>query len=133
MKFVIPIFVISTLLGCSHEGTPTAASPPIMPAAAIPTPSALTSLWGMVVEQSGACVESAMVEVVRGQAQGQRMMQETPCDVWAYGGGFVFKDLTPGVEMTVRASAPGWSTEEKTFAAGEQGESRAVVIELKKL
>jgi uncharacterized protein (DUF39 family) len=59
------------------------------------------------------------------------MKQETPCGVWDDGGGFVFKDLTPGMEITLRASATGWNTGEQTFVAGEQG-GRAVVIELKK-
>jgi uncharacterized protein (DUF39 family) len=73
-----------------------------------------------------------MVEVVRGQAQSQQIRQETPCDAWGYGGGFVFKELSPGVEMTLRASAPGWSTEEKTFVP-HLGVQTAVLISLKKL
>ena len=73
-----------------------------------------------------------MVEVVRGQAQGQRIMQETPCDAWSYGGGFTFTGLSPGVEMTLRASAPGWSTEEKTFVP-HLGVQTTVQISLKKL
>jgi hypothetical protein len=59
-------------------------------------------------------------------------MQVTPCDAWAYYGGFVFDALSPGVEMTLRASAPGWSTEEKTVVPHLGGQT-AVVISLKKL
>lgn len=95
-----------------------------------PTPGALTSLWGFVVDSGGACIKDAMVEVVRGQAQGQQIMQETPCDAWDYGNGFVFKELSPGLEMTLRASAPGWSREEKTVVPGGP---TAVLISLKKL
>ena len=121
-----------TLFGCSSCGsTPTAPMPPVEGASAAPTPSASTiSLWGFVVEPSGACVEDAIVEVVRGSAQGQRVAQETPCDAWSYGNGFVFRDLTSGGEMTLRASAPGWSTEEQQVVPGN---STAVVIELKKI
>jgi carboxypeptidase family protein len=132
MKLIAPLFLALMLIGCSHESTPTAATPPVMTASSTPTPSASVSLWGFVVNAAGACIENATVEASRGQAQGQRIVQVTPCDVWAYDGGFVFKDLTPGVQITVRASAPGWSTEEKTFVAGEQGTGKAVVIELKK-
>jgi hypothetical protein len=76
--------------------------------------------------------KDAMVEVVRGQAQDQRIIQETPCDAWGYSGGFVFKQLSPGAEMTLRASAPGWSTEEKTFVP-HLGTQTAVLISLKRL
>jgi len=127
MKFALPISLALTLLGCSRESTPVTTVSPT------PTPGALTSLSGMVVEPGGACIDNATVEVVRGQAQGQRMMQDSRCDAWAGGGGFLFKDLTPGVEMTIRASAPGWSTEEKTFVAGQQGVNASVLIDLRKL
>jgi uncharacterized protein (DUF39 family) len=84
-----------------------------------------------VISSSGTCIEGAVVEVVRGQAQGQRTLSETPCGVWDYSGGFVFKELTPGAEMTVRASAPGWSTEEETFVP-RSGMQHSVVIKLEK-
>jgi hypothetical protein len=133
MKFALPVLVALTLFGCSQERTPTAPNPPIGTALPTPTPgAAITSLWGFVVEPSGSCITDAMVEVVHGQAQGQRIMQETPCDAWAYGGGFVFKELSPGEEMTLRASAPGWSTEEQTVVPHLGGQT-AVLISLKKL
>jgi uncharacterized protein (DUF39 family) len=69
----------------------------------------------MVIDATGGCVANATVEVVRGQGVGQRITQTAPCGAWDYGGGFVFNDLTPGAEITLRASASGWSTEEKTF------------------
>jgi hypothetical protein len=68
-----------------------------------------TWLWGFVVDGSGGCIDGGTVEVVGGQRLGERITQETPCDVWAYDGGFVFRDLTPGVEMIIRASAPGYA------------------------
>jgi hypothetical protein len=69
----------------------------------------------MVIEGSGGCIENATVQVVSGQRQGENQVQETPCGAWDYGGGFLFKNLTPGVPMTLRASAPGWTTQEQTF------------------
>jgi hypothetical protein len=69
----------------------------------------------MVINPSGACIENATVQVVSGQRQGESQVQDPACDAWGYGGGFLFKDLTPGVPMTLRASAPGWTTQEQTF------------------
>jgi hypothetical protein len=76
--------------------------------------SSLTSLWGMVVDETGVCIVGATALVVHGQGLGQSVEQTTPCDAWAYDGGFVFKHLTPGVEMTLRVSAPGFIEQERT-------------------
>ena len=132
MKFALPVFVALTLFGCSQEGTPTAPNPPVTTDSPTLTQGALTWLWGMVIDPSGVCIEDAMVEVVCGQAKGQSVMQETPCDAWGYYGGFVFNDLVPGVEMTLRASAPGWSTEEQTVVPHLGGQT-AVLITLERL
>jgi len=66
-----------------------------------------------VIDGSGVCIEGATVRVVLGQAAGQSSAQITPCDVWGYSGGFAFANLTPGVEMTLQASARGYSVYEK--------------------
>jgi hypothetical protein len=57
------------------------------------------------------CIKNAKVEVVQGQRIGETITQE-PCSVWDYGGGFEFRNLTPGVEMTLRVSAPGYVTKD---------------------
>ena len=67
-----------------------------------------------MVDPSGVCIDGATVQVVRGQRVGQSVAQTTPCDAWSYGNGFALDDLMPGIEMTLRASARGWSTCEKT-------------------
>lgn len=72
-------------------------------------------VWAMVVSESGACIAGAKVEVVKGQALGQSLTQDEPCDAWGYGGGVMFTHLQPGVEMVLRASAPGFVPEEKTI------------------
>ena len=64
---------------------------------------------------SGGCIENATVQIVSGQRQGETHAQKTPCGWWDYDGGVFLSNLTPGVSMTFRASAPGWTTEEKTF------------------
>lgn len=51
--------------------------------------------------------------MVRGQRAGETVTQVTPCDVWGYDGGFVFRDLIAGGEMTLEASAPGYGVLEK--------------------
>jgi hypothetical protein len=66
-------------------------------------------LWGFVVDDSGGCIDGGTVEVISGQRVGERITQETPCSVWDYGGGFEFHGLTPGVEMIIRGSAPGYA------------------------
>jgi hypothetical protein len=67
----------------------------------------------MVVDEAGVCIVGATVQVVRGQGLGQSITQTRPCDAWAYDGGVVFSDLTPGVEMTLRASAAGYAAQER--------------------
>jgi hypothetical protein len=66
-------------------------------------------VWAYVVDDDTRqlCIPGAWVEVVAGQAVGRRAEQETPCSIWSYGGGVVLRGLTPGVALTLRASAPG--------------------------
>lgn len=114
MKFVLTILAILTLVGCSQENAqrlPTAPGPSVPSA---PTTGSLTFVWAKVVDATGACIVGATVEVVRGQGLGQNITQSTLCDAWSFDGGATFKDLTPGVEMTLRASASGHAAQEKT-------------------
>ena len=67
----------------------------------------------MVVDENGICIKDATIEVVDGQAVGQRLTQTEPCNAW-WVTDLVFKDLTPGVKMTLRASATGYAPQEKT-------------------
>ncbi|MEO5588210.1 MAG: Ig-like domain-containing protein [Gemmatimonadaceae bacterium] len=80
----------------------------------LPAAPEMAWLIGIVIDDSGLCIEGATVRVVRGQGAGQIVSQGTPCGVWQYGGGFEFENLIPGVEMTLQASAPGYSVYEKT-------------------
>lgn len=121
MKTALTILSTLTLLGCSEENTPYRLFSPTDP------PASLTWLWGMVVDESGVCIPGATVTVVRGQRLGQHITQTTPCDAWAYDGGFVFKNLTAGVEMTLRVSAIGYAVEEKTVVPFV-GPQTAVII-----
>jgi hypothetical protein len=69
----------------------------------------------MVVDGSGGCIPGATVQVAQGQAVGEPITQETPCSVWDYSGGVEYHNLTAGVSMTLRATAPGYAVEEKTI------------------
>ena len=126
MRIALTILSTMTLLGCSQEDVQ------VLPTSPVPVPpvqpaSSLAWLWGMVVDESGVCIPGATATVVRGQGLGQSIKQTTPCNAWAYDGGFVFKDLTPGVEMTLRVSAGGYAVEEKTVLPSS-GPQMAVVF-----
>ena len=82
-----------------------------------------TWLWGMVVDERGVCIDGGTVEVIGGQRLGETITQETPCDAWSYSGGFVFHNLTPGVEMIIRASAPGYVPLVKTVRPYSGGQT----------
>jgi len=94
-----------------------------------PAPSPSGFLWVMAVGAGGVCVEDATVEVVGGQGVGQIGTQRTPCAVWDYDGGISFWGLTAGVELTLRASAPGYTAQEKTVTPTAGG-GMVTVIEL---
>ena len=85
-----------------------------------PAPIPTNSAWflGVVVDnETGDCIVGATVQVVRGQRLGESVTQTKPCmNSWDYDyeSAFVFKDLAPGVEMTLRASASGYTPLEKT-------------------
>jgi hypothetical protein len=110
MRLALTVLTTLALFGCSGEtGLPTAPTSPVSPL----TSGALAWLWAMVVEESGICIRDATIQVIAGQAVGQIATQNEECDAWS-DGGVIFKDLTPGVEMTLRASASGYAPQEKT-------------------
>jgi hypothetical protein len=122
MKIALTILSTVALLGCSQENARPLLGAPDLPAIND------AWLWGMVVHDSGSCIVGATVSVVRGQALGRSIVQSTPCDAWAYSGGFEFKNLTPGVEMTLRTSAPGYAPKEVTVVP-TSGAQMALLIE----
>jgi hypothetical protein len=84
-------------------------------------------LWVKVVDESGVCIDGATIQVVRGQRLGPSITQETPCNAWSVEGGVFFRDLTPGVEMTLRASASGRVALETTVIP-TSGPIRAILL-----
>ena len=82
----------------------------------------------MAVNGSGGCVLDATIEIVAGQGVGEIGRQTIPCAIWDYDGGVLFWDLTPGVELTLRASAPGYSAQEKRVAPTAGGGMVTVMV-----
>jgi hypothetical protein len=82
-----------------------------------PAPTNYGWVWGVVVDdETGDCIVGATVQVVSGQRLGESVTQTKPCEYsWDYEIGFEFKDLAPGVEMRLRASASGYTPHEKTL------------------
>jgi hypothetical protein len=129
MRFALFVLATLTLVGCSQDSpqrSPAAPSPSSVPTAG---PGNSAVVFAMVVESSGLCLDGATIQVVGGQSAGVSVPQTTPCDVWNADGGVWFKDLAPGVAVTLRATAPGWTPLEKIVvpSSGPQG---AVVFEL---
>lgn len=114
MRFALTVLTTLTLFGCSGESAlPTAPTSPVSPLSPLPPTSGASAwLWAMVVEESGICIADATIQVIAGQGVGQIATQNESCDAWS-DGGVMFKDLTPGVEMTLRASASGYAPQEK--------------------
>ena len=106
MKLAAIVLAAFTFSGCAGD------TGPHMPSA----PNAIGAAFvaGMIVKESGVCIEGATVRVVRGQRAGEGRTQTTPCATWDIEGGFAFGGLTPGVGMTLRASATGYADEEQT-------------------
>jgi hypothetical protein len=125
MKTALAVLSTLTLLGCSQENVqslPTAPGLPVSPA----------WFWGMVVNEGGVCIAGGTATVVSGQGLGRTITQTTPCDAWAYDGGFTFRDLTAGVAMTLRVSAPGYAEAERTVVPSS-GAQTAFVFTLSRI
>ena len=136
MKLAAIVLATFALSACSGDSrsygrgvpeNPVAPPVPIDPVSP-PAPNASAWLWGFVVDGSGVCIEGATVRVVRGQREGESVVQSTPCDAWGYAGGFYFGKLTPGVEMTLRASVRGYVDEEVTMMPNAGGGSTFTIV-----
>jgi len=121
MKSVRRIVLILAALACSQDDAfrlPAAPTPPIPPVPPsgppVPPNSSLGTVWILVVKDSGVCIDSATATVLSGQRVGESVQQVTPCGRWDSGGGIEFRNLTPGVAMILRVSAPGYVTQERT-------------------
>lgn len=86
-------------------------------------------IWVLIVAQSGACIPGGTVYVVSGPAAGRTFVQDSDCSAWGYSGGVMFKGLPVGETMTLRASAPGYSSLTKTAVAVSSGQAVEFVLD----
>ena len=121
---ILAFFAVSACLGGGRDGGPTGPNPPAPPP---PIPSGSTFLWGMIVDEAGVCIAGASVRVMEGQRAGESLTQATPCDAWAYDGGFAFNPVAAGIPMTLRVSAPGYADLDKTVTPS-LGPQQAVIF-----
>lgn len=117
LRFVLTIVVTLMCFGCSHEALPIA--PSVLQTASEPgsrLPNPTSHIWLLVIEASGSgrCVADAKVEIVRGQGVGRSVTQGV-CSYWDPDFDAAFNMLTPGEELTLRASAPGYAAKEVTL------------------
>jgi hypothetical protein len=117
MKFAFIGFVTVVAIGCSGEERstyPTAPTPSVA-AAPAPIPDQLASVS------------------VSGQGLGRSVRQADRCSVWDPDYSANFKDLTPGAEMTLRASAEGYAPREVIVMPTPGPQVLRVEIELSRL
>jgi len=105
---------------CNHEHSPT--SPTIPPTSTQPPSNQNGLVWGYVFDSAtGGCLQGATVEVIAGPHIGQQSFQKD-CD-FDIGQGYSFV-LPAGESLTLRASAPGYTSQEKsdTVSSGGSGQ-----------
>jgi hypothetical protein len=112
MRHGIPLLALSVVIGCAGDRITSGTD---VPGPLPPGPGPLAQVWGMVVDENGACIPNASVRVVQGQALDSSAQQAVPCDVSAGYGGFVLSNLTAGLSMTIRATAAGYLSLDKVI------------------
>ena len=116
MKRILAVGTAAVLLGCSEQRNET----PIAPIVAETTPIApvvaetTSSLWVMVIDESGRCIPEAHISVVSGTRASNTFAQKWPCSVWEYDGGVILEDLPLAGAVTVRGAAPGFGPQDST-------------------
>src|SRR5687767_1783912 len=141
MRLALVGVLTAALGGCAPQGvlplspnspSPVVPNPPVpVDPDPLPSPPRMTSVWVVVLRLgSGACVEDATVEIVAGQGVGRRSQQSNGCSYWDPGNAG-FDHVVAGVELTLRASAPGYEPAEQSVIPAT-GEQYAVTFELSK-
>jgi hypothetical protein len=83
---------------------------------------------------NGVCIPGATVEIVRGQGLGRRVTQTSAwvCSYWEPDFDAHFNGLNEGEELTLRASAAGYTAQEITVVP-KVGPQTAVAFELSRI
>ena len=133
MKLAMFALAALTLGACSRESPPLLDPTPDSGISGLTPADPATSgwIWAMAVGNDGGCIPGATFTVVSGQSYVDEIItQQTPCSVWDYGDvGIMLRRLTPGVAMTLRASAAGYLTVERTVLAQSSGTSEIFALQ----
>ena len=129
MRRTFTILTFTAICACGSDGITTG---PGGDSPLPPGPGPLAVIAGLIVRDDGTCIDSASVRVVQGQGLDRSAAQRTPCDANTGEGGFLLTDLTPGLSMTIRATAPGYLSLDKTITPTLAGSS-LVLFTLQKL
>jgi hypothetical protein len=81
----------------------------------------------MVFDDKDGSSVAATVQIISGERQGESQ-QSTLCGYWDYGCGFYFYGLPHLVPVTLRVSAPGYTTKEQTFMPVMGGYAEVVLL-----
>ena len=146
MRYGVLFFAALLLASCSGGGlarapsngfVPTAPTPPTKTApAAKPAPvdtifaTAKGWLQVMVIDNSGGCIDDAVIEIVSGPGTGFSGKQSAQCDVWDPWGGYFLYGLIVAEPIVIRASAPGYASAEATFHPSDDPNQSGYFIEL---
>lgn len=85
-------------------------------------------IWGKVLGEGVGCIRGAMVEVVAGPGLGRTSGQPDTCDPWNEDG-FWFYDLPLGATVTLRATFPGYQSEDRDVVVPRGGEAVVFVLQ----
>jgi len=120
--------VLSSCSGGETSHTPLTGFVPVAPTAPPPPPPAPTPtpadtifatatgwLQVMVISNSGACIDGAVIEIVSGPGTGFSGKQSAACSVWDPWAGYFLYGLVVAEPIIIRASAPGYGIAESTF------------------
>ena len=128
---VMPVAVV-VLSACSGDRASVLPAAPssVSTVSSTAASSQRTSLLVMVTDDSGICLENATVELRYG-LESQSVPQVTPCAVWDYDGGALFKDLAPGLDVTVRSSVTGYVPQEKAVKTSLGPQMAVILVPMK--
>jgi hypothetical protein len=146
MRYGQMLFVALLLSGCSSDGLSRASAIAVAPTAPtgpperrqLPTPPPVDTIFAaasgwlqvMVIENSGACVDGAVIEIVSGPGTGFSGKQSSNCSVWEPWGGYFLYGLIVAEPIIIRASASGYGSTESTFYPSDDPNQSRYFIQL---
>lgn len=130
-RSMLPMLIALSCAACSGQTLPAGPTPELRSPVDRPAPARAT-IAVMAVQENGICIEDAVLDIVSGQRAGEHYAPQGFCDAW-WIGGFELRDLEPGVDLTLRFSAPGYASTEWTVAPVASYSYKATIIQLSKV